>query len=219
MYITLVVRSGKKAGAKLRVSRRNFLIGRAEDCHLRPHSDVISRHHCALIMEEGYVGVKDFGSKNGTYVNGERVEGERALKHGDVIRVGKLELEVQLPDEMRKAAQAATATESQQQQTSSSDSEIDLVSLFGEPDQMASSETKTIGIGDSSLTNPSTEEEVAQPQTSEAAAELQAGQSSEPKKDADGVPVVGVPRGRYKPKAATPRDAAADALRKFFGYK
>ncbi len=229
MYVTLVVRSGKKAGSRLRITRRNLLIGRAEDCHLRPRSDVVSRHHCALVIEEGYVGIKDFGSKNGTYVNDQRIEGEQALKHGDLVRVGNLEFEVQFPKPQQKKAEtpapAAGAAAEQPQakpQESASDSEIDLASLFGTPGDMGSTETKTIGITDPASASPEAdpvpEESAQETVASELASETQPGEPSQ-KKDADDVPVVGVARGRYKPKAATPRDAAAEALRKFFGYK
>jgi len=37
---------------------------------------------------------RDFGSKNGTQVNGERVEGERAFEAGDKLKIGPLEFEL-----------------------------------------------------------------------------------------------------------------------------
>ncbi len=96
MELKLKVVEGKNAGQEIAVAGKKFFIGRAEDCHLRPGSDLISRHHCVLLIEDGYVGVRDFGSKNGTYVNDERVVGERELKAGDRLLVGPLRFEVQL---------------------------------------------------------------------------------------------------------------------------
>ncbi|MFC1597464.1 FHA domain-containing protein [Planctomycetota bacterium] len=96
MEVTLIVVGGKNAGKEVPVAGPKFFIGRAEDCQLKPHSDLVSRHHCAIMVEEAFVAVRDFGSKNGTQVNGERVQGERELKAGDRITVGDLELEVQL---------------------------------------------------------------------------------------------------------------------------
>jgi S1-C subfamily serine protease len=49
--------------------------------------DVSSRHAAIMAKTEGYV-LQDLGSKNGTYVNGQRVEGDRVLKDGDVIGFG-----------------------------------------------------------------------------------------------------------------------------------
>jgi pSer/pThr/pTyr-binding forkhead associated (FHA) protein len=94
MDLKLRVLEGKNVGQEISVQGKKFFIGRAEDCHLRPGSDLISRHHCVLLIEDGYVGVRDFGSKNGTYVNQERVVGERELKAGDHLTVGPLQFEV-----------------------------------------------------------------------------------------------------------------------------
>ncbi|REK09468.1 MAG: FHA domain-containing protein [Planctomycetota bacterium] len=96
MDMKLKVLEGKNAGKELAVNGKKFLIGRAEDCHLRAGSELISRHHCAILVEEGYIGVRDFGSKNGTFVNDERIVGERELKTGDRLTVGPLRFEVHL---------------------------------------------------------------------------------------------------------------------------
>jgi len=96
MDLKLRVLEGKNAGQEVAVGGKKFFIGRAEDCHLRPGSDLISRHHCAIMNEDGYIAIRDFGSKNGTYVNGERVSGERELQAGDRLKVGPLEFEVHI---------------------------------------------------------------------------------------------------------------------------
>ncbi len=96
MELTLKLLTGRSAGKDIKIATNKFLIGRAEDCHLRPHSDLISRHHCAVLVEEGFCAVRDFGSKNGTYINGERVVGQQELHNGDRLKVGVLEFEVQL---------------------------------------------------------------------------------------------------------------------------
>jgi pSer/pThr/pTyr-binding forkhead associated (FHA) protein len=94
MDLKLRVLEGKNAGQEISVQGKKFFIGRSEDCHLRPGSDLISRHHCVLLVEDGYIGVRDFGSKNGTYVNQERVVGERELKPGDRLTIGPLQFEI-----------------------------------------------------------------------------------------------------------------------------
>ncbi len=94
MDLKLKVLEGKNTGMEIPVPSKRFFIGRAEDCHLRAGSDLISRHHCVLLVEDGYIAVRDFGSKNGTYVNDDRVVGERELKPGDKLTVGPLRFEV-----------------------------------------------------------------------------------------------------------------------------
>lgn len=105
MDMKLRVLEGKNAGREIPVAGQRFLIGRAEDCHLRPGSELISRHHCAILVEEGYIGVRDFGSKNGTFVNDERVVGERELKTGDRLSVGQLQFEVHVAHRVGKKKQ------------------------------------------------------------------------------------------------------------------
>lgn len=94
MEVQLKVMVGSAKGQTIKVIGPKFFIGRSEDCQLRPKSDLISRHHCALILEGDYLAIRDFGSKNGTYVNQQRVAGERELQPGDQLTVGPLEFEL-----------------------------------------------------------------------------------------------------------------------------
>ena len=96
MQVKLKVLEGSQVGAEVPVPGPRFFVGRGEDCHLRPRSDMVSRHHCVLLVEQGYAAIRDFGSKNGTYVNGERVIGEQTLKAGDTLVIGPLKFEVLL---------------------------------------------------------------------------------------------------------------------------
>lgn len=98
MEIKLVVANGKNIGQEIPVTGPKFLVGRADDCQLRPRSDVISRYHCVILVEEAFLAVRDFGSKNGTFVNDEQIMGEQELRNGDRLRVGQLEFDVVLPD-------------------------------------------------------------------------------------------------------------------------
>ena len=70
------------------VSAPDFLIGRSSQCHLRPACPQVSRMHCELILRDDYVAVRDLESRNGTFVNNERVIGERQLVSGDNLGLG-----------------------------------------------------------------------------------------------------------------------------------
>ena len=98
MDVKLRVIGGKGDGQELPVPAPKFFIGRAEDCHLRPQSDQVSRHHAVILVEEGFVAIRDFGSRNGTYVNGERVD-RGVLNPGDEVMIGKFHLIVALGDD------------------------------------------------------------------------------------------------------------------------
>ncbi|HWB10484.1 MAG TPA: FHA domain-containing protein [Pirellulales bacterium] len=112
MEVRLKVLVGKNSGQELSIPGPRFFIGRAEDCQLRPRSDLISRHHCVLLIEDGFVAVRDFGSKNGTILNGQRIVGERELKAGDRLVVGPLEFEVVLPTPAPAASKKRPKVES-----------------------------------------------------------------------------------------------------------
>src|SRR5262249_22857431 len=71
------------------ITQPEFLVGRGPDCDLRLPVTAISRHHCILRTGPGdEVTVFDLGSSNGTYVNGERVRSQTALRSGDEIKIG-----------------------------------------------------------------------------------------------------------------------------------
>ncbi len=94
MKVELKVVGGSRAGMVIPITGSQFMIGRAEDCQLKPRSELISRYHCALLTETSYVAVRDLGSKNGVYVNGERIGVEQELKNGDRLAIGPLEFEI-----------------------------------------------------------------------------------------------------------------------------
>lgn len=90
----LKILGGKHQGKSIPLSTKKFLVGREQDCHLRPNSDMVSRHHCVFSIDDYAVRLRDLGSTNGTRVNGELLRGEVMLKSGDQIGIGKMELEL-----------------------------------------------------------------------------------------------------------------------------
>lgn len=94
MVAKLVVASGKSAGRSIALKHGKLLIGRAEECDVRPLGDEVSRRHCAVVEEAGSVTVEDLKSRNGTYVNGVRIAAKVNVVDGDIVRVGPLELKV-----------------------------------------------------------------------------------------------------------------------------
>lgn len=91
---SLKVVGGKNAGQQINLPTGKFLVGREEDCHLRPNSDLVSRHHCVFMVDEFAVRLRDLGSTNGTIVNDEPLHGATTLKAGDRVGFGKLDFEV-----------------------------------------------------------------------------------------------------------------------------
>jgi adenylate cyclase len=63
-------------------------LGRHPNNTIQLLDKIVSKEHCILEQREGHFLLRDLGSLNGTYVNGERVRGEILLKHGDDIALG-----------------------------------------------------------------------------------------------------------------------------------
>ena len=68
------------------VSEPGMTIGRAEHNHVVLASPRVSRFHAKLSTEGPLVILRDLGSRNGTFVNGKRVE-LQVLAHGDNIDI------------------------------------------------------------------------------------------------------------------------------------
>jgi pSer/pThr/pTyr-binding forkhead associated (FHA) protein len=98
MQIKLVIVHGKPEGKCLSFPAGAYMFGRGSECHIRPNSDWVSRQHCELVVSHETARLRDLGSRNGTLLNGERLQGERDLAHGDRLQVGPLVFEVSLQE-------------------------------------------------------------------------------------------------------------------------
>lgn len=68
------------------------LIGRTREAVVRIDSDEVSRRHARVIVSSHEATLEDLGSKNGTYLWGERIETPVPLADGDEITIGTVEL-------------------------------------------------------------------------------------------------------------------------------
>lgn len=83
-------------GKEIPIRIPEFVIGRDPECHLRPASPMISKKHCAFILEGERVLFKDFGSTNGSFINEERVEKDTYLRDGDIVKFGPLKFKAKM---------------------------------------------------------------------------------------------------------------------------
>lgn len=88
--ITLQPLNGLDRPVHIRSDRCPVLLGGSVASDVLLGDPWVSHCHCSLDMTDGGVIVHDFGSTNGTWVNGERIE-EALLLSGDRLRVGSTE--------------------------------------------------------------------------------------------------------------------------------
>ena len=90
----LRVVGGKDNGSDIPVPAGRFVIGRDDEANFRPQSDLVSRQHCAIHFSNDELIIEDLESRNGSFVNGERIEGKQVACSGSTLRIGSLLLEL-----------------------------------------------------------------------------------------------------------------------------
>jgi Zn-dependent protease with chaperone function len=88
----LLIRVSDSAEFQLRSLRT--CIGRNQDNDIVLNHDRISRHHAEIVCENQTLKILDKGSRNGVWVNGQRVKHSTELKSGDKLRIGKQEFKL-----------------------------------------------------------------------------------------------------------------------------
>jgi DNA-binding CsgD family transcriptional regulator len=105
-YLDVVIEGQPRR--RFHLLRRSAVIGRDADADLVLDARGISRKHARLTRETtGSVQLVDLGAKNGTYLNGRRVE-LAALRAGDRISMGVVELVVGFEDLLEAHSEAET---------------------------------------------------------------------------------------------------------------
>lgn len=74
------------------------VVGRDRDCAISIDSPTVSRRHARIVVTSGEATVEDLGSKNGTYVNGQRVKQPVTITDRSQIRVGSVTMTYRIPD-------------------------------------------------------------------------------------------------------------------------
>ncbi len=95
----VTVLSGARSGLVIELDQDFLTIGRHPTSHIAfdPEGDrEVSIRHAALFKHGGQWVLRDLGSTNGTFVNGERIRADRPVQPGDAIRLGPLGPEMSL---------------------------------------------------------------------------------------------------------------------------
>jgi sigma-B regulation protein RsbU (phosphoserine phosphatase) len=73
------------------------LVGRSDEAGLRLALPNISRHHAEITVKGGQIQVRDLGSRNGTHVNGARLEKMADVRLGDKLAFANVSFRVEGP--------------------------------------------------------------------------------------------------------------------------
>ena len=88
----LVITSGEQAGTYFQLTKRPMAGGRDPATEIQIIDPKVSRRHFQIRLQEGGYVIRELRSKNGVYVNGQRIDGEQILCDEDEIRIGNTDL-------------------------------------------------------------------------------------------------------------------------------
>ena len=223
MQVSLKVVGGKNDGRLIAINVPEFVIGRGETAHLRPQSDLVSRAHCSVLVADGKVVLRDLGSRNGTFLNDERLEGEQQVTIGDRFRVGRLQFEFQIDHavagskkpKVEGVREAAARTAATAGEDFDDESITDWLSQYVDSEEVArtsGSETRQFMLDETErvlLEQLSEESKKAREEKDRIEKEETKAANNEPGKLPD----------RARTNSEDSRDAASQMLRKFFNRR
>ena len=92
MFVRLILAGGMHAGRVAEIKQGFYLVGRNQECQIRPESDSVGEKHCLLQHEGKHFRVRDLDSGSPTYINHQQLEPKTwvLLNHGDMLQVGRI---------------------------------------------------------------------------------------------------------------------------------
>ncbi|MBS0266448.1 MAG: PAS domain S-box protein, partial [Planctomycetes bacterium] len=85
--------TGVLAGTSVELDSGPVVIGRHPECRIRMYDDAVSRRHAQILYHDGRFILEDLGSRNGTYLNGNRISMPVPLSHQDRVIIADNSLE------------------------------------------------------------------------------------------------------------------------------
>jgi pSer/pThr/pTyr-binding forkhead associated (FHA) protein len=101
----LVILNQGMTGRQFDVNVERTTVGRVEDNTFQIADPSVSSHHAEIILRGPELLIRDIGSTNGTFINGEKIT-EAVLQPGQTLRFGQVELKL---DDGKPVAATATA--------------------------------------------------------------------------------------------------------------
>ena len=109
MDINLILLKKKGVPKSFELPSNVTVIGRRHNCDLCIPLMSVSKRHCQLNHDNGVLKIRDLGSRNGTHLNGKRID-EAVIKPGDSLKVGPLEFVLQVNGQPEQVVSSTSAT-------------------------------------------------------------------------------------------------------------
>jgi len=90
-YLLYIDDDGADCEVRVERDQEPITVGRREGASVKVHNASVSGKHCTVGWKDEEIEVRDLGSSNGTFINGERIR-RGTLNDGDVLRCGRFEL-------------------------------------------------------------------------------------------------------------------------------
>jgi predicted component of type VI protein secretion system len=233
MQVKLKVLGGSHEGKEISVSSEKFLVGRSESCQLRPKSESVSRKHCIIVLKDNKVLIQDLKSRNGTFVNEKRLPSDKAkvLKAGDQLRIGKLSFELVIEHGLQSAKKPEVAdmgeAAARMVEAGANDSRfeaVDVSAWLDEADQidrvrkLSDPETRQFRLDEAAEAGLDSSSDSVRlgSDSSELSVDETDSEAGHKKKRPDKQKPGKLPEGFRKPATDNSRDAADNALKRFF---
>lgn len=156
----LQIVAGGEIGLQYPVAGDRTIIGRHPNCNVVLQNGAVSRHHAQILQDHGEFALEDLRSRNGSYLNGEKIEGRVTLRDGDEIRLCEVLLQfIEHPSavvpvfrhQQASATETVEADEEAEPDSSLEESRIYLISepaVEGDSFESGTSVRKMPGLGD-----------------------------------------------------------------------
>lgn len=95
---SLMISKGPESGKRFFLTQSKITIGRERTNNIQINDSEMSRYHAEIIYENGHYFLVDYGSSNGSFINGKQVK-KSILRDNDEIKMGNTYLVVKLPKE------------------------------------------------------------------------------------------------------------------------
>ena len=94
----IILKFNNKVRKELKIDQNEIIIGRDETCDIQIDNIAVSREHATIIKGPNYYFIEDMQSKNGTFVNGKKIN-KKFLRADDEVIVGKHSLQIILDED------------------------------------------------------------------------------------------------------------------------